>query len=278
MQKIDIKNKVVLITGASSGIGAATAMAFNQAGARLAIAARRKEKLDELANLVNDALILETDLSVEAKAMEMVDRTLSHFGRIDILINNAAAIIVSPAETVSSKDLLHAYKTNLIAPVIATQRAIQFMKTNGGGHIINVGSPGFMMGIPFYAPYVCSKAAFSAWTRTLQAELAGSNIVVSEYFPGYVRTDSRPESRIGEVEQDFLMSDRANAITRHFTKPQTPEEIASQLLNLAQNPKLLTYSGFSVRIGAWIALFSSFRLNLSKEMADTARQKQTNFL
>jgi NAD(P)-dependent dehydrogenase (short-subunit alcohol dehydrogenase family) len=275
---MDIKDKVVLITGASSGIGAATASAFNKAGAKIAIAARRREKLEEVSSELNNALVLETDLSDEAKVVEMVDETIRHFGRIDILINNAATIIVSPAETVSSFDLLKAFKTNLIAPVIATQRAIQFMKANGGGHIMNVGSPGFMMGIPFYAPYVCSKAAFSAWTRTLQAELAGSNIEVSEFFPGYVRTDSRPESRVGEVEQDFLMSEKQNAIARHFTKPQTPEEIANQLLNLAQHPKLLTYSSLSVRIGAWIALFPSFRLNLAKEMADTARRKQTNFL
>jgi short-subunit dehydrogenase len=151
------------------------------------------------------------------------------------------------------------------------------MKEHGGCHIINIGSPGFMMGIPFYAPYVCSKAAFSAWTRTIQAEWSGTNILVSEYFPGYVRTDSRPESRIGEVEQDFLMSERQNFITRHFTKAQMPEEIARQLLKLAQRPKPLTYSSFSVRIGAWITLFSTFRLNLSQEMAATARRKQTNF-
>jgi short-subunit dehydrogenase len=269
-------NKVVLITGASSGIGAATARAFDKAGAKVAIAARRKEKLIEVAAELHDAFIIETDLSNELNVTEMVDTTIRHFGRIDILINNAAAIIVSPAEIVSSSDLLLAFKTNLIAPVIATQKAIQFMKMNGGGHIINVGSPGFMMGIPFYAPYVCSKAAFSAWTRTLQAEVAGTNISVSEYFPGYVRTDSRPESRIGEVEQDFLMSDKANTVTRHFTQPQTPGEIALQLLKLARHPKPLTYSSFSVRIGAWIALFSSFRLNLSKEMAATAKRKQVS--
>ena len=271
---MEIIDKVVLITGASAGIGAATAKAFDQAGAKLAIAARRKEKLEEVACELHDALILETDLSDEAEAAEMVDTTIRHFGRIDILINNAAAIIVSPAEIVSSKDLLQAFRTNLIAPVIATQKTIQFMKTNGGGHIINVGSPGFMMGIPFYAPYVCSKAAFSAWTRTLQAEIAGTNIAVSEYFPGYVRTDSHPESRIGKVEQDFLMSEKQNAIARHFTKSQSPEEITHQLLKLARHPKPLTYSSFSVRIGAWIALFSSFRLNLAQEMAATARRKQ----
>ena len=194
---MDIKDKVVLITGASSGIGAATAKAFDKAGAKLAIAARRREKLEEVANELHNALILETDLSDESKVAEMVDATVRHFGRIDILINNAAGIIVSTAVKVISKDLLQAFKTNLIAPVIATQKVIEFMKPDNGIHIINIGSPGFMMGIPFYAPYVCSKAAFSAWTRTIQAEFGGTNIVVSEYFPGYVRTDSRPESKIG---------------------------------------------------------------------------------
>jgi short-subunit dehydrogenase len=273
---MDIKDKIVLITGASSGIGESSAKAFDKAGAKIAIAARRREKLEEVARELHDALILETDLSVEAKVAEMVDATIRHFGKIDILINNAATIIVSPAETVSSEDLRQAFKTNLIAPVIATQRTIQYMKENGGCHIINVGSPGFMMGIPFYAPYVCSKAAFSAWTRTIQAECAGTNIVVSEYFPGYVRTDSHPESRIGEVGQDFLMSEKQNFITRHFTKAQLPEEISRQLLKLAQRPKPLTYSSYSVPLGAWIALFSSFRLNLSKEMAAIGRRKQEN--
>ena len=277
MQKNDLKDKVVLITGASSGIGAESARAFGKAGAKLAIAARRRDRLEKIANELQNVLILETDLSDESKAAEMVNAVIRHFGRIDILINNAAAIIVAPAETVSSNDLLLAFRTNLIAPVVAAQTAIQFMKAKGGCHIINVGSPGFMMGIPFYAPYVCSKAALSAWTRTLQAESAGTNITVSEYFPGYVRTDSAPESRIGEVEQDFLMSEKQNAIARHFTKPQSPEEIARQLVNLARHPRPLTYSSLSVRIGAWIALFSSFRLNLTKEMADTARRKQTNF-
>jgi short-subunit dehydrogenase len=130
-----------------------------------------------------------------------------------------------------------------------------------------------MMGIPFYAPYVCSKAAFSAWTRTLQSEWAGSEVLVSEYFPGYIKTDSKPESRIGDVGQDLLMEEKQNFLTRTFAKPKTPGDVARQLVKLAKKPKILTYSGAGVHIGAFISNFAAFRLSLATQMAKTARKK-----
>ncbi len=270
----EIKGKVVLITGASSGIGAAAALAFDGAGARVAMAARRREKLERLAASMRDPLVLQVDVSKETEARRMVQDTISHFGRIDVLINNAALIIVSPAETVTLDDLESAFRTNLLGPVAATQEAVIQMKKQGGGQIINVGSPGFMMGIPFYSPYVCSKAALCAWTRTIQAEWAGSGIVVSEYFPGYILTDSKPDSRIGEVEQDLLMSPKQNWLTRKFAKPKLPENVANQLVRLVRNPKTLIYSAGSVRLGAFISNFSGFRLSLATQMAQTARDKK----
>ncbi|MCX6285134.1 MAG: SDR family NAD(P)-dependent oxidoreductase, partial [Bacteroidetes bacterium] len=189
-------------------------------------------------------------------------------------INNAACIIVSPSEDVGRDDLTKAFMTNLLGPVTLTQAVIPHMLGRGGGHIINIGSPGFMMGIPFYAPYVCSKAAFSAWTRTIQSEWEGSSIRVSEYFPGYIRTDSKPESRLGEVEQDFLMNSNQNLITRLFAKPKDPDDVAKQLLALAMNPKTLTYSDFSTKIGAYISNISPFRLSIARQMAKTARNKK----
>lgn len=269
-----LKDKVVLITGASSGIGAAAALAFNAAGARVALASRRKERLKELAAQLNDTLVITVDLGEDAAARDMVRKVVAYYGRIDILVNNAASIIVSMADSVTSEDLLLAFKTNLTGPVAATQEAILNMRKQGSGHIINIGSPGFMLGIPFYAPYVCSKAAFSAWTRTIQAEWADSGIFVSEYFPGYIKTDSKPDSRIGEVEQDLLMTEKQNYISRLFTKPKTPEQVASQLVKLALTPKLLTYSGVSVQLGAWISNITTFRLSMAKQMAKTARIKK----
>jgi len=158
---MDIKGKVILITGASSGIGASTAKAFDRKGAKIAMAARRLERLNILAADMHESLTLPVDMSDELQARKMVMDVIAHFGRLDVLINNAACIIVSPAATVSAEDLLMAFHTNLTGPVAATQEAWTQMRKQKSGHIINIGSPGFMMGIPFYSPYVCSKAAFS---------------------------------------------------------------------------------------------------------------------
>lgn len=268
-----LNNKIVLITGASSGLGAATALAFDRTGARVAIAARRKEKLDELAAKMKNALVLVVDLTDESQTRKMIDDTVAHFRKIDVLINNAACIIVSAAEGVTVEDMLKAFRTNLIGPLVATQQALKYMRKQGVGHIINVGSPGFMIGVPFYTPYVCSKAALSGWTRTIQAEWADTGIIVSEYFPGYTKVDSKPESRVGDVEQDLLFKKDQNFLSKIFTKPKTADDVANDLLKLVIKPKILVYAGHTVRIGAWIANFAGFRLNIAKQLAKTAREK-----
>jgi NAD(P)-dependent dehydrogenase (short-subunit alcohol dehydrogenase family) len=272
--KQSLSDRVILITGASSGIGAAAALAFDAAGANVAIAARRQEKLDALATRMHRPLVIQVDMSDESAAVAMVRKVIDNFGRIDVLVSNAASIIVSRSDAVSTEDLLMAFRTNLAGPVAATKEAIRHMRAQGGGHIINVGSPGFMMGIPFYAPYVCSKAAFSAWTRTIQAEWAGTGIVVSEYFPGYIKTDSLPDSRLGDVEQDFLMATGQNFLARLFTKPKTPETVARQLVQLILKPRILVFSGISVKIGAFISNIPGFRLNIASQLAKNAREKK----
>jgi len=270
---LTLHGKVILITGASSGIGAATAHALDAEGAQVAMAARRTKELETLADSMHDPLVLTVDLGSEEAAREMVRKVVSHYGHIDVLINNAASIIVSRSDSVSSADLLRAYTVNLVAPVSATQEAIGFMRQQGGGHIINIGSPGFMMGIPFYSPYVCSKAAFSAWTRTIQAEWAGTEIIVSEYFPGYIRTDSLPDSRLGAIEQDFLMADKQNFLTAFFTRPKYAGDVAKQIVNLVNKPKTLAYSDVGVKIGAFISNIPGFRLGIARQMAKNAREK-----
>jgi NAD(P)-dependent dehydrogenase (short-subunit alcohol dehydrogenase family) len=268
-----LKDKVVLVTGASGGIGEAIALAFGREGAKVVLVSRRKEKLEAVAARLQDALVIEADLGDASAASRMIAEAVERYGRLDILINNAASILVARSEDVQPDDLLSAFRTNLIAPVVAAQKALQQFRKQGNGHIINIGSPGFMMGIPFYSPYVCSKAALSAWTRTIQAEWAGSGISISEYFPGYIKTDSRPESRIGKVDQDFLMAEKQNFLTRVFAKPKTSESVARDIVKLALKPRLLMHSGTGVKIGSFISNLPSFRLSIAKQMADTARKK-----
>ena len=226
-----------------------------------------------MASRLQDAWVIVADLDNPLAAVRMIDETVEKYGRLDILINNAACIIVAPSEEVQREDLLKAFRTNLVAPVVAAQCALKYFRKQGNGHIINIGSPGFMMGIPFYSPYVCSKAALSAWTRTIQAEWAGTGIHVSEYFPGYIKTNSRPESRIGEVDQDFLMSEKQNFLTRIFVKPKMAESVAKDLIKLALKPRLLMHSGAGVKIGSFISNLPSFRLSIARQMAETAQRK-----
>ncbi len=265
--------KVIVITGASGGIGEALARAFDDEGGRIVLVSRREENLRVLASGLRDSLVIPGDLSEETACHDIIERTIAHYGRLDILINNAASIIVVPSVSVRTEDLLKAFRTNLCGPVILTQQAIKYMQKQGSGQIINIGSPGFMMGIPFYTPYVCSKAAFSAWTRSIQAEWVESCVKISEYFPGYVSTRSAPESRIGEIPQNFLMEEKQHFIAKLFTRPQSPEEVARQIVRLAIKPRPLRCSSFKVKIGTLISNFPAFRLIISRQMASTARKK-----
>lgn len=268
-----IEGAVILITGASSGIGRIAALAFDRAGAKVAMAARRRENLKENAARMKNALVIPADLSDEKQAIAMVEKTVKHFGKIDVLINNAAAIIVSRASEVKSDDMIRSFKTNVIGPMAATNRAVGYMRKQGYGHIINVGSPGFMLGIPLYMPYVCSKAAMSGWTRTIQAEWAGTEINVSEYFPGYIKTDSPAESGFGPVAQDTIIDPDQNFITKFFTRPKTPEDVARQLIGLIEKPKLLVYSSGLTSFGSWIANMPKRRLAIASGIARAARKR-----
>jgi short-subunit dehydrogenase len=270
---LKLKDKVVLVTGASGGIGEAIAIAFSRQGAKVVLVSRSRNKLETIAARLQDALVIEADLSNPSEAARMIDETVTKYGRLDILVNNAACIIVVPSEEVLPADLIKAFNTNLVSNVVATQHALEQFRKQGSGQIINIGSPGFMMGIPYYSPYVCSKAALSAWTRTIQAEWAGTGIHISEYFPGYISTDSKPESRIGEVPQNFLMSEKQNFLTRVFAKPKSPESVAKDIQKLALKPRLLIHSGAGVKIGSFISNIPSFRFSIARQMAITAKGK-----
>jgi NAD(P)-dependent dehydrogenase (short-subunit alcohol dehydrogenase family) len=264
---------VVLITGASSGIGRAAAFAFDRAGARVAMAARRRERLEDNAAKMHNPLVVPADLSDTEQARSMVERVIGHYGRIDVLINNAATIIVSPAAEVRTEDLVRSFMANLAGPVAAANRAAEQMRLQGGGHIINVGSPGFMIGIPYYLPYVCSKAAMSAWTRTIQAEWHRTGIEVSEYFPGYIDTGSPAESADGPVAQDLVIDPDQNPVARFFTRPKTPESVALQLVRLVERPRSLVCSGFMVGVGSFLSNIPAVRLSIARNMAEAVRKR-----
>jgi NADP-dependent 3-hydroxy acid dehydrogenase YdfG len=190
MRRIDLRDKVVIVTGASQGIGAETAQAFARAGARVVLAARSQSALGRLAAAWGQgrALAVPTDIADAASVERMIAQTLAAFGRVDILINNAGVGYLSPLLKTRPDKIRQVFEVNVFGPLAAIQSVAPRMKEQGDGHIINVLTCAGRIPIPFQGIYGASKAAFILLTDTLRVELAPSRIAVTGVYPGTVNT------------------------------------------------------------------------------------------
>jgi len=187
MPKLD--NKVVLITGASSGIGAALARLFAQQGARLALAARSADKLQSLAaSLGPNVLPLPTDMTEPAQVRRMVEAAVERFGRLDILVNNAGVGMYAPVAAMPPAQFEQVVRTNWLGPVYAIQSAVPHMRQQGGGQIINISSVAGKVAIPGMGAYCSTKFALNALSDSLRMELARDGIQVLSVCPGRIQT------------------------------------------------------------------------------------------
>ncbi len=189
----DLSGKVAIVTGASRGIGKSIAAEFARAGAKVALASRKQDALDEAAKEIRrhggEAIGIAAHGGDKVALNALVDKTVSQYGRLDILVNNAATnphfgTVLEAADSYWQKTI----EVNLMGNVWLTQAAVTVMRGNGGGKIINVASivglrPGRYQGI-----YSVTKAAIISLTKTLAAELGGDNIQVNAIAPGLVQT------------------------------------------------------------------------------------------
>ena len=184
-----LENKVVLITGASSGIGAAIARLFAREGAKLALAARSLEKLQALAaSLGPDAIPLQTDMADPSQVRQMVRTTIERFGRLDILVNNAGVGMYAAVSSMLPEQFKQVVATNWMGPVYAIQSAIPYMRKQGGGQIINISSVAGKVAIPWMGAYCSTKFALNALSDSLRMELAPDHIQVLSVCPGRIET------------------------------------------------------------------------------------------
>jgi NADP-dependent 3-hydroxy acid dehydrogenase YdfG len=190
---LDVLNRVALITGASSGIGAATARALAQAGCRVAMVARSGDALAELAveirNQGGQALALPADVTDRSSAGRAVEQTLEAFAGLDILVNNAGVGLHETALTAPWANLERVLDVNLYGPLAFIRAAVPHMRVVGGGLIINVSSIIGRRALPGAGIYCASKAALERLTDSLRLELAADNIRVVTLYPGVTRTD-----------------------------------------------------------------------------------------
>ena len=193
MKRLD--GRVALVTGASSGIGEATAIALAEAGAKVAIAARRRDRLqalaDRLAPFGAGPLVLEADLLDEHIAQRIVADTERHFGRLDILVNNAGVMYLEPVAEADLGRWRRMLELNVLSLIASTQAALAGMKSRRDGHIVNVSSTAGRIANPNAAAYSATKFGVVAFSEALRREVHADNIRVSIIEPGVVQTELR---------------------------------------------------------------------------------------
>lgn len=220
-----LDDAVVILTGASAGIGAATAGALARAGANVVLSARRAERLDalraSLAHWPGERLVVPGDMREPAAAEALVAAALERFGRLSVIINNAALGHVSTLETLPIDDMRTLYETNVQAVLALTQAALPALRA-GGGQIVNVSSIVSQRPLPRGAFYAGTKAMVNYLSRGLRMELRGSGIVVTTVYPGYTQSEfhlatlggQRPPGRYRGVPAERVARAIVHAIER----------------------------------------------------------------
>lgn len=188
MPSLRLDGRAALVTGGSRGLGLGMALALAHSGADVALAARSEGQLAEAADLVREtgreAFVVPTDVSNVASVQQMVQETVAHFGRLDILVNAAGINIRQPAADFSEADWEALLSVNLKGAFFACQAAGAVMRERGGGKIINLGSLSFEIVVPNIALYAVSKGGLRQLTRALAVEWAKDNVQVNAIAPG----------------------------------------------------------------------------------------------
>ena len=234
-----LENKVVIVTGASSGIGKETALAFAKEKSIVVLASRNLDKLtplaDEIKKMGAKVLVVKTDVSNQDDIQNLVNTTLNMYGRIDILVNNAGWGIHASVEDTPVKDMKDIFDTNFMGPFYAMKLILPIMKKQSSGHIMNIASVIGRRGIGFSSAYCATKFALIGMTESLQVELRNTPIHASNICPGLTDTHFGVNMREPiyrnkkNVWKNGVPSSKvANAIVRCAKKPKREVYISLQ--------------------------------------------------
>jgi NAD(P)-dependent dehydrogenase (short-subunit alcohol dehydrogenase family) len=215
-------SKVVLVTGAGSGIGRAVAIKLAQAGFRVAIAGRRAAPLEETSGLAGGGMLLvPTDVTDEAAVRSMVERTSAHYGRLDVVFNNAGtAAPPAPIDEMPVENWRRVIDTNLTGVFLVAQAAFRAMKAQDpqGGRIINNGSIAAVTPRPHLAAYTASKAAVTGITKTLALEGRRFNVACGQIDIGNVQTNLGISMQTGTLQADFTLKPEPTFDVQHVAE------------------------------------------------------------
>jgi NADP-dependent 3-hydroxy acid dehydrogenase YdfG len=219
---MQIKDKIIIVTGATEGIGLATSELLHKQGAKVVMAARNETKLKELENLYQGSLGVVCDMTKSADIKNLVQKTMDTFGRIDILINNAGQGLGGVIEGVSVEEYRKALELNVVGPLETLQLVVPIMKNQNSGMILNVSSmvtKGFYAGLGAYSS---TKYALNSLMLTARKELADSGVIVCVFMPKLTDTGFG-DSSLGE-KFDIKGASKSGA------NVDTPQDVAIKIL------------------------------------------------
>ncbi len=230
-----LEGRVAIVTGSARGLGKTYAFCLSEEGARVVIAdiLDARDVRQAIEERGGEALALHTDVAEEESTKEMAQKTIERFGRIDILINNAAifaGIETKPFFQISVQEWDDVIRVNLKGAFLCCKAVYPQMKKQGRGKIINVSSGVFFKGLPLFLHYVASKGGIVALTRALAREVGDDGICVNAIAPGYTLSDAMKEQSIHDEE--FI-----NAVvgSRCFKRHELPEDLTGTIVFLSSD-------------------------------------------
>ncbi len=240
---MDFKKKVVLITGASSGIGKETAIEFAKLGANIILVARRKEKLESVENELKKfhvtTLVCQCDVSKKEQVKEMSKTILEKFDSIDVLVNNAGFAIYGSVSDLSIDEIESQMETNYFGMIYCIKNFLPSMLKKKSGHIVNVASVAASFGLPGIASYCASKFAMLGFSEGLKHELKGTGVGITVVSPIMVRTD-------------FFDHPSFEKMPKYSPTSLSSKTVAKAILKAANSPRLEIIVPSVVRGAVWM--------------------------
>ena len=235
---MDIQGKVVIITGASAGIGLASARLFARQGAKVALVARSADVLNRLESELPGSFAVPADLSEIEHIPQVIEAVHKHYGQVDVLINNAGRAFHTPIELADVQLYRQLYDLNVVSVLRAMQCVIPIMRAQGGGVIINISSGLSKRIVPGVGPYASTKYALNALTLTARAELAADAIRVGLVIPGRTINTQFGQNALASIARPQSQPP-AGAVPM---RTDTPEEVAEKILEAVQTEAAETYT------------------------------------
>jgi len=240
---------VVIITGASSGIGASVARLFAQEGYRVSLAARRLDRLEAIAEEIEAkggrALAVQTDLSKYEDIQKLIAATLAHYHQVDVLVNNAGFGRLKWLEELDPVvDIQAQLQINLVATILVSREILPHMIERRAGHIINMASLGGFVATPTYTIYSASKFGVRGFTEALRREVGVYGVHVTGIYPGGVKTEFKQHTG----------ADRKTGRTTPDSLRLEPEEVAQAILNAVHHPRREVIIPRLMRFSVWMNL------------------------